>query len=101
MRAIHLAALDKTRPVLVLTREPVRPFLRHVTVAPITSRVRGLTTEVPVGPVNGLDQACVVSCDNVTTIPVELLGREVGALLTTQEHLLTRALAGAFDLQPD
>lgn len=101
MRAIHLASLDKTRPVLILTREPVRPFLRHVTVAPITSRMRGLATEVPVGPENGLDQACVVSCDNVTTIPVELLGREVGALLPTQEHLLARALVGAFDLQPD
>lgn len=101
MRPIHLASMDKTRPVLVLTREPVRPFLRHVTVAPITSRVRGLMTEVPVGPENGLDQSCVVSCDNVTTIAVELLGREVGVLLPSQERLLARALVGAFDLQPD
>ena len=45
MRPIHLAALDKTRPVLVLTRELVRPHLTRVTVAPITGTVRGLSTE--------------------------------------------------------
>jgi len=50
MRPIHSARLDKTRPVLVLTREVVRPHLSRVTVAPITSTVRGLSTEVPVGP---------------------------------------------------
>ncbi len=40
MRPIHLAQLDKTRPVLVLTRELVRPHLSRVTVAPITSTIR-------------------------------------------------------------
>ncbi|MDA8067257.1 MAG: type II toxin-antitoxin system PemK/MazF family toxin, partial [Actinomycetota bacterium] len=46
MRPIHTAALDKARPVLVLTRELVRPHLNSVTVAPITSTIRGLSTEV-------------------------------------------------------
>ncbi len=41
--------------MLVLTRELVRPHLARVTVAPITTNVRGLSTEVPVGPANGLD----------------------------------------------
>ena len=49
MRPIHTARLDKTRPVLVLTREIVRPHLSRVTIAPITRTVRGLSTEVP-GP---------------------------------------------------
>ena len=49
MRPIHLCRLDKVRPVLVLTREVVRPHLRNVTVAPITSPIRGLSTEVVVG----------------------------------------------------
>lgn len=69
MRPIHLATLDKTRPVLVLTRPAVRPVLNSVTVAPITTTIRGLSTEVPVGRTNGLDHDSVVSCDNVTTIP--------------------------------
>ncbi|RMI08757.1 type II toxin-antitoxin system PemK/MazF family toxin [Cellulomonas triticagri] len=98
MRPIHLAALDKTRPVLVLTRELVRPHMGRVTVAPITSTVRGLSTEVAVGPPNGLDHACVVSCDNVTTIAVDRLGRQVGLLLPDQERDLAHALAVAFDL---
>ena len=98
MRPIHLAALDKTRPVLVLTRELVRPHLTRVTVAPITSTVRGLSTEVLVGPDNGLDQPSVVSCDNVVTIPKGALGRQIGRLLPEQEPALSAAIHAAFDL---
>jgi len=98
MRPIHLAALDKTRPVLVLTRELVRPHLTRVTVAPITSTIRGLSTELPVGPANGLDHPSVISCDNVVTVPVAALGRQIGRLLPEQEALLTAALHAAFDL---
>jgi mRNA interferase MazF len=98
MRPIHVARLDKTRPVLILTREVVRPHLSRVTVAPISSRVRGLSTEVPVGPANGLDQECVVNCDNVVTISVDSLGRLVGYLLPEQESELSRAVQAAFDL---
>jgi mRNA interferase MazF len=98
MRPIHAARLDRTRPVLVLTREVVRPHLSRVTVAPITSSIRGLSTEVLVGPRNGLDHASVVSCDNIVTIPVETLGRQVGFLLATQEEDLTAAIRAAFEL---
>ena len=98
MRPIHLATLDKTRPVLVLTRALVRPHLNRVTVAPITSTIRGLSTEVAVGPRNGLDHACVVSCDNVTTVPKSALGRQIGRLLPEQEIALTAAIHAAFDL---
>lgn len=98
MRPIHLAQLDKERPVLVLTREIVRPHLARVTVAPITTTIRGLSTEVPVGPGNGLERDSVVSCDNVVTIPVSTLGRRVGALLDAQEPELAAAIRTAFDL---
>jgi len=97
-RPIHIAHLDEARTVLVLTRELVRPHLRTVTVAPITSTVRGLSTEVAVGPRNGLDHACVVTLDNVTTIPATALGRQVGHLLDEQEPALARAVQLAFDL---
>lgn len=99
MRPIHLADLDKTRPVLVLTRELVRPHLTRVTVAPITSRVRGLSSELPVGAANGLDHPSVVSCDNVVTVPVSALGRQIGRLLPSQEVELTEALHAAYDLE--
>ncbi len=98
MRPIHTAQLDKARPVVVLTRELVRPHMARVTVAPITTTVRGLSTEIPVGPANGLDKACVVSCDNIVTVPRSTLGRQIGYLLPAQEAALTEAIHAAFDL---
>ncbi len=98
MRPIHMARLDKVRPVVVLTRERVRPHMRRVTVAPITTTVRGLSTEVPVGPANGLSACSVVSCDNIETIRAERLGSHVGVLLDAQEAALTDAIHAAFDL---
>lgn len=98
MRPIYSARLDKKRPVLVLTRELVRPHLTNVTVAPITTTIRGLSTEVPVGRLNGLVRRSVVSCDNIVTIPVSDLDRQIGYLLPAQETALTVAIHAAFDL---
>jgi mRNA interferase MazF len=99
MRPIHVAALDKARPVLVLTRELVRPHLATVTVAPITTTIRGLSTEVPVNAANGLTGTSVVSCDNVTTISISNLGAQIGVLLDHQEPALSEAISAAFDLE--
>ena len=101
MRDIHIAHLDKARPVVVLTREPVRAAMRRVTVAPITSTVKGLSTEVAVGRANGLDQSCVVSCDNIITIDKAALGRHVGFLFESQEPELTAAIVSAFALRTE
>ncbi|MHB1929594.1 MAG: type II toxin-antitoxin system PemK/MazF family toxin [Acidimicrobiales bacterium] len=98
MRPIHVAQLDKARPVLILTREVVRPHLFRVTVAPITTTIRSLSTEVPVGRANGLDHDSVVSCDNIITVPTSTLGRHLGHLLPAQETGLTEAIRAAFDL---
>jgi mRNA interferase MazF len=98
VRPIHLAKLDKARPVVILTRELVRPHLARVTVAPITTTVRGLSTEVPVGAANGLDHDCVVSCDNIVTVPTSALGAQIGYLLPAQEAALSTAIRAAFDL---
>jgi mRNA interferase MazF len=83
---------------VVLTRQLARPYLTNVTVAPITSRIRGLSTEVPIGPANGLHDACVVSLDNLVTIPAADPGRQIGYLLPDQELALTEAIHAAFDL---
>jgi mRNA interferase MazF len=98
VRPIHIAHLDKARPVLVLTRELVRPHLATVTIAPITTTIRGLSSEVRVDAANGLAGPSAVSCDNVTTVPKETLGAQIGSLLDHQEPELTLALHAAFDL---
>jgi mRNA interferase MazF len=72
--------------------------MARVTVAPITSNVRGLSTEIPLGPGNGLEHACVVSCDNIVTVPKNALGAQIGYLLPGQEAALTAAIHAAFDL---
>lgn len=98
VREICLARLDKTRPVVVLTRESARAAMTKVTVAPITSTVKGLNSEVPVGTENGLEQASAISLDNVVTIPAAALGRTVGFLTAQQEALLAKAVVLAYDL---
>jgi len=99
VRPIHIAHLDKARPVLVLTRDLVRPHLSRVTVAPITTTVRGLSTEVAVGPANGLESPSVISCDTIVTVPADALGRHIGVLPPVQEAALTEAIHAAFDLE--
>lgn len=99
MRPILLVELDTARPAVLLTRELVAPLLNHVTIAPITTTIRGIGSELPVGRANGLDQESVVSCDNVTTIDRNRIIRQIGSLLPSQETDLTRALEHAFDLQ--
>jgi mRNA interferase MazF len=98
MRTIHLARLEKTRPVVILTRESVLPYRTKLTVASITSTIRGIATEIPVGRANGLDHDSVVNCDIITTIPASALGPQIGFLLDSQEDALVRAIHAAFDL---
>lgn len=98
MREICLVRLDKTRPAVVLTREAARGVMTKVTIAPITSTIKGLSSEVPVGRENGLDHHGVISIDNVVTVPNALLGRSIGFLSLAQEAQLARAIILAYDL---
>jgi mRNA interferase MazF len=99
VRPIHIARLDKARPVLVLTRELVIPERTQITVAPVTSTARGLSVEIPVGQDNGLGHDSVVNCDNIITIPKTAIGERIGYLLPAQEAALTAAIRAAFDLE--
>jgi len=98
MREIRLARLDKTRPVLVLTRDAARGAMTKVTVAPITSTVKGLSSEVRLGRRNGLDHDYAAALDNTVTIPSALLGSSIGVLHPDQERALAEAVVVAFDL---
>jgi mRNA interferase MazF len=69
-----------------------------VTIAPITTTIRGLSTEVYVDAANGLSEPSVVSCDNITTIPTDALGKQIGVLFDRQERTLSDAIQAAFDL---
>ncbi len=98
MRTIASVQLDKRRPALILTRHSKIHLLTWLTIAPITTTIRGLTSEVPVGTRNGLDQDCVVSCDNITTVRMSTVGDTIGLLFDDQEAALARAISDAFEL---
>jgi mRNA interferase MazF len=92
-----LVGLDKTRPALVLTREAARGWMTKLTIAPITSAIKGPSSEVRVGQHNGLHHDSAVSLDNVLTVSVGALGRTVGYLSSEQETQLARAVVLAYD----
>lgn len=98
MRPPHWATLDKRRPVLVLTREVMVGRMSTVAVAPVTSTIHGIATEVAVGLRNGLLQPSVVKCDQITSIPTGQLHEHCGFLFDAQELALHEALQAAFDL---
>lgn len=101
MRSIATVRLDKHRPALILTRQSALHLLTWVTVAPITSTIWGLTSEVPVGPRNGIDHDSVISCDNITTVRIDAVGATIGLLFDDQEPELARAISDAFALSLD
>ena len=73
-------AEDKRRPVLVVTRSEAIPVLTWLVVAPITRTVRGIPTEVPVGPDEGLPVESAASFDSLQPIRRAFLTRRAGAL---------------------
>jgi mRNA interferase MazF len=87
------------RPVCILTRDAAIGVLSSVTCAPITRTIRGIRTEVEVGPEQGLPERCVISCDNVITVPIEDLADEpVGRLDEVTRAALDIALRFALDI---
>jgi mRNA interferase MazF len=102
-RPIYLADLDKQRPCVLLTRQYMASRLAWVTIAPITSQIRGIPTEVLVdaGPETGLKLDSVISGDNIRTIPKSALIRQIGVLPASSEPRLTTAIVKAFDLTTD
>lgn len=89
------------RPAVITTRDRAIPLLANVAVVAITSRIRGLPTEVPLGSKHGLDHDCVANCDNVFTIPKQALKPRRGALGPEEIAQLDSALRIALGLDLD
>jgi mRNA interferase MazF len=100
VRMVRFPAPDKQRPALVLTRDSALAFLTRATVAPITSTIRDIPTEVVLGPDDGMKQPCAVNLDNVITIPRALVGRRITALDACRMAEVCGALAFAVGCEP-
>ena len=87
------------RPVCVVTRNAATAVLLSVTCAPITRTIRGIRSEVEVGPKEGLPESCVVNCDNLITVPISSLDpRPVGRPSEVKRAEIDRALRYALDI---
>ena len=86
---------DKRRPVVVLSRQGAIPLLSSAIVAPITSAIRGLPSEVPVGIDEGLKHDSAVNLDHVQTVEQKHLRTFVGSLSAEKMDQVCRALAVA------
>jgi mRNA interferase MazF len=95
VRLFRFPAPDKQRPVLVLTRASAIDYLARVTVAPVTSTLRGVPSEVSLGTDDGMKQPCAVNLHNVVTVPRANLGRRVAHLEPRRMQEVCAALAFA------
>lgn len=91
VRWFRFASPDKTRPVLILTRDSVLDYLGEVTIAPITSTVRDIPSEVVLTDEDGMVRTCAVNLDHLQTVGKE----RVGALLTTLSATRMREVRAA------
>ena len=97
VRLYQFAPPDKKRPVLVLTRDSAIAYLSTVTVAPVTSTIRGVPSEVVLSEEDGMKTPCAVNLHNTVTISQQRLGKRVarlGSLRMSQVCAALRFSAG-------
>lgn len=90
-------AEDKRRPVLVVTRSDAVGVLHRIVVAPLTRTVRGIPTEIPFGPEDGLATECAASFDNLQPINRHLLTERLTTLDDARRHEICAALDALAD----
>ena len=92
VRLYQFAPPDKRRPVVVLTRDSAIAYLSTVTVAPITSAIRGVPSEVVLDEEDGMKASCAVNLHNAVTISQDRLGRRVAHLSSLRMGEICAAL---------
>ena len=70
---------DKKRPVVILTRNSILEYLSEVTVAPVTSTIRDIPSEVLLSKQDGMHNDCAINCDHIQTVSKA----KIGSLITT------------------
>ncbi len=92
VRLYRFASPDKRRPVVVLTRDSAISYLSTVTVAPITSTIRGVPSEVALGDDDGMKASCAVNLHNTITVSQDRLGKRVARLSWLRMNEICAAL---------
>jgi mRNA interferase MazF len=97
VRWYRFASPDKRRPVVILTRNSILEYLGEVTVAPITSTVRDIPSEVALTREDGVPKDCAVNLDHVQTVPKSKIGTLITTLRPDRLRQVRNALLFALD----
>ena len=89
---------DKQRPILILTRDSVLEYLGEITVAPITSTVRDIPSEVFLSKADGMPRDCAVNCDHLQTVSKGRIGGLITSLPPGRMADVGRAIRFALDI---
>ncbi len=89
---------DKKRPVVILARDSILEYLGEVTVAPITSTIRDIPSEVLLTRDDGMQKNCVINCDHIQTVSKNKIGSAITTLTQDKLKQLSKAIWFALDL---
>lgn len=92
IRWYRFAQPDKKRPVLILTRDSVLDYLGEVTIAPVTTTVRNIASEVFLTKADGMPRDCAVNCDHLQTVSRGKIGSLITSLPPEKMAEVSRAV---------
>lgn len=98
IRWYKFARPDKKRPVLVLTRDSVLEYLNEVTIAPITSTVRDIPSEVFLSKADGMFRDCAINCDHLQTVSKSKIGSLITSLSLLKLKEVSQSIRFALNL---
>jgi mRNA interferase MazF len=89
---------DKKRPVVILTRDSIIEYLGEVTIAPITSTIRDIPSEVFLSKSDGMSIDCAVNCDHIQTVSKNKIGSLISRLSSNKLEELKKAVHFALNV---
>jgi mRNA interferase MazF len=98
VRWYRFNAPDKKRPVVILTRNSILEYMNEVTVAPITSTVRDIPSEVFLSKQDGMHTDCAINCDHIQTVSKSKIGSVVTTLSNEKMFEIHEAIGFALSL---
>jgi len=98
IRWYKFKAPDKQRPILILTRDSILEYLGEVTIAPITSTIREIPSEVSLSKDDGMRRDCAINFDHIQTVSKAKIGSLIATLSEQKLRDVREAIAFALNL---
>ncbi len=89
---------DKKRPVLILSRSSIIDYMGEVTVAPVTTTIREIPSELHISPTDGMPRECAINFDHIQTVAKGKIGSLITTLHPDKNSKIKKAISFALDL---